>query len=293
MFLRRLFEYAQIVVGCALSGVAVNIFVVPHHLASGGVGGLLLIAHYVWGSPIGIVYAVANVPLVIWLWRLSGWEGLAKTIVGIAAYSIFVDATTGLANLHYAHDPLLATVYAGVLSGIGGGLVYRTGATSGGTSVLGRIVRHYTGMEIGRFLFLTDLFVMGLAGVILRSPEVTLYSWVMTYVSSRLTDNILEGVLRSKAITIITDQGETVAAAIMEQLHRGVTVLAAEGAYSGERRQMLVCVVAPNELLRLRSAITEVDPDVFFFVTDAHEVAGRGFTMDSTHRRVPFWVQRG
>ena len=290
--MRAVLEYLQIAVGAALSAAAINLFVLPHHFASGGISGLLIIAHYLWNTPIGLLYAAANVPLIIWLWRIHGWEGLARSIWGIALFSALIDGLAFLQRLYPTHDPILAVIYAAVLSGVGGGLIYRTGATTGGTSLAGRILRHYTGFEIGRFLFLTDILVMGLAGLVLRALEITLYSWVFSYLSNRIVDSVQEGLVDFKAVHIISDQGDRIAEALMEHLHRGVTALPAVGAFTHRQRAMLVCVVAPQELVRLRTLVQGADPEAFLFVTDAREVAGRGFTLDSEHRRIPFWARQ-
>lgn len=290
--LRAVLEYAQIAFGAALSAAAINLFILPHHFASGGFSGLLIIAHYLWNTPIGLLYALCNVPLVLWLWRIQGWEGLAKTVWGIALFSGLIDAFAFLQHFYPTHDPILAIVYAAVLGGVGGGLIYRTGATSGGTSLAGRILRHYTGFEIGRFMFLTDLLVMGLAGLVLGAMEITLYSWVLSYLSNRIVDSVQEGLVEFKACHIISDQGERIAEALMAKLHRGVTELTAQGGFTHRQRTMLVCVVAPQELVRLRNIVQAIDPEAFLFVTAAREVAGRGFTLDSAHRRVPFWAKQ-
>ncbi len=290
--MRAVLEYIQIALGAALSAAAINLFILPHHFAAGGISGLLIIAHYLWNTPIGILYAAANLPLLIWFWRLFGWEGLAKTIWGIACFSGLIDGFTFLARYSPTRDPLLAIIYGALLLGVGGGLIFRTGATSGGTSIAGRILRHYTGFEIGRFLFFTDVLVMGLAGLILGALEITLYSWVLSYLSNRIIDSVQEGLVDFKAAHIISDHGQKIAEELMEKLHRGVTVLDAQGAFSQRNRALLVCVVAPQELMRLRALVQAIDPEAFLFVTDAREVAGRGFTLDSATRRIPFWAKQ-
>lgn len=285
---KRLFPFIQIVAGTAIAALAVNLFLIPNQLASGGLGGLLLIFHYLWGIPIGSAYFVANLPAIYLLYRVYGWQGLARTAWGIATFSLFLEVSRPLEVYAPTSNPLLATIYAGILMGLGLGLTMRVGSSTGGTSTIAHVVKHYTGMDGSRFLFLTDLLILAFAATVLNL-EAILYGLVMTYIMARVIQAVQEGFSTSRCLMIISEQPDAVSATILNEIKRGLTRLDGTGAYSGQPRPVLMCVVGETEVVKLKRLVLETDPAAFVLITDAREVNGRGFTLETDVRPIPFW----
>lgn len=290
--MKKLLQYAQIAAGTLLSGAAVNLFLVPNQLPSGGMGGLTLLAHYLWQIPMGSTYLIANLPALFWLLRLYGYNGLMKTLWGIISFSLFLELTRPMTAYAPTENLLLATIYASVLLGLGMGLTLRVGGSTGGTSSIGKVVHHYTGFDIGKFLLVTDLIILGASAFIL-SPELVLYGMLGAYILTRTVRVVQDGFSTSRCLLIISERPDAVSAAIMAELKRGVTRLDGMGEYTGQPRPVLMCVVGENEAARIKRLILSADPAAFVLVTDAREVAGKGFTVETDVRRIGFWAAQG
>lgn len=286
--MKRLYPYLVIWAGTALSALTVHLFLLPNHLASGGLGGLLLIVHYLWGTPIGTTYFIANVPIVYMLFRVHGWDGLARTIWGIVTFSLMMEVCAPLAIYAPTTNPLLAAIYSGVLVGLGLGLTLMVGGSTGGTSTIAHVVKHYTGMDASRFLFLTDLLILGFAAVALNM-EAILYGLLTTYITSKVISAVREGLTTTRCLMIISEHPEEVSAAILTDVRRGITRLDGTGAYSGQPRPVLMCVVAESEVIKVKRIVLQTDPEAFLLITDAREVNGRGFTLETEERPLPYW----
>lgn len=290
--MHKILAYLQIAAGCLIGALSVNLFMVPNHLPSGGMSGLMLVLHYLWNIPMGSTYFLANLPALFLLHRVHGWHGLLKTAWGIAAFSLFLELTRPVAAYAPTHNLLLATIYAGATVGLGLGLTLRAGGSTGGTSSLGKIVHHYTGMDISRFLLLTDLVILGV-GALTVTVEAVMYGLLMTFLITRVIQVVQEGFSSSRCLLIISEIPDEVSAAIMAEIRRGVTRLDGMGEYTRQRRPVLLCVVSETEVHRMKRLVLSADPDAFLLITDAREVAGRGFTLDTDIRRIPFWVTQG
>lgn len=291
--MKRAIDYIQIGVGTLVAALSVNLFMIPNQLASGGLGGLLLLLHYLWSIPIGTTYLAVNLPIFAWLYRLHGWHGLMKTVWGTASFSLFLELTRPLAGYAPTQNLLLASIYAGVLMGLGLGLAIRVGGSTGGTSAIGHVVRHYTGFDLSRFLLLTDLLIFAVGAFVL-SMEAILYAAITTFLVMKLIQTVLEGFSTSRCLLIISEKPDAVSQSILRELQRGVTRLSGKGEYSGQPRPVLLCVVGETEVLRIKRLVLAADPNAFLVVTDAREVEGQGFTLDTDVRKIPFWAaQRG
>ncbi len=290
--MKRIFPYVQITAGTVIAALAVNLFLMPNQLASGGLGGLLLILHYLWEIPMGSTYFLVNIPAIYLLYRIYGWQGLARTIWGIAAFSLFLDLTEPLSIYAPTTNPLLAAIYAGLLVGLGLGLTLIVGGSTGGTSTVAQAVRHYTGMDASRFLFLTDLLILAFGAVVLNL-EAVLYGLLVTFIMARVIQAVQEGLNTSRCLMIISEHPDDVSQAIMHEVRRGVTRLDGTGEYSRQRRPVLMCVVRESEVVRIKRLVLQTDPEAFVLITDAREVNGRGFTLETDIRPIPFWSQSG
>ncbi|HLN64296.1 MAG TPA: YitT family protein [Symbiobacteriaceae bacterium] len=287
--MRRLLVYGQITVGALIGALALTLFMVPSHLPSGGLGGLLLIFHYLWGIPVGPFYFLANVPALIWLYKLYGWRGLTKSVYGIAAFSVFLSVTEPLAVYAPTHNPLLAAIFGGALLGLCVALTLSVGGDTGGNSSYVRIVHHYTGVNVPRALMVTD-FVILCFGAITISVESILYSLIFTVVCGYVTQMVQEGFTSSRCFLIISERPDEVGAILMSEVRRGVTRLNGQGEYTGQARPVLMCAVSAGEAFRVKQLIMNADPQAFVLNLDAREVAGHGFTIHHELRPLPYWV---
>ena len=269
----QLASAVQIALGCALGALAYPLFLVPNHIAPGGLTGLATVLNYLFHWPVGTTSLVMNVPLFIIGYRAMGRVFVIRSLVATVLFSVLIDL---IPLPPMTEQPLLGAVFGGVLLGAGLGLILRGGATTGGTDMVARMIHNrFQHISVGAFLFLIDCCVVLMAGFF--KAEYALYAFVALYAASKLIDVVMVGLTREKACYIISTQHEQVKREIMEKLDRGVTVLHAEGGYSGQERPVLLCVLSAQELGRLKAIVREADEDAFLFISDAHEVLGEGF----------------
>lgn len=266
--------YVQIVLGCLLGGVAYPLFLVPNNIAPGGLSGLAMILNYLFGSPVGLTSLLMNIPLFLIGYKAMGRVFAFRSLVATVLFSVTID----MAKLPaMTNDPLLGTLYGGVLLGVGLGLILRGGATTGGSDMVARLVhKRFQHITVGAFLFFIDCCVVLLAGMTIQ-VEYALYAFISIYISSKLIDVVMDGFTREKACYVISEKNEQVKTRIMAELDRGVTLLTARGGYSGAERPVLLCVLSAQEVGRLKAIVRDADEKAFIFISDAHEVLGEGF----------------
>lgn len=271
-------DYLLILAGAALQAAALRAFLVPARLASGGVSGLSQIINSYTGWPIGLMVLVGNLPLFLMGWRyLGGPRFAARTAFAILAFSILVDVPLSFFPENgVTPDLVLNSLFGGVVSGIGFGLVYRGRGTSGGSDILARILSSWRGIPVSQSYLLTDALVIFLAGISF-SWENALYALVMLYVSGIAAESISEGSNILRTGLIITAHPEPIIQEIFARLGRGVTLLNAKGGYSGKDKTVLLCVVTRAEIPHLKALTRDLDPAAFLIIGQAHEVRGEGF----------------
>ncbi|GEO27120.1 UPF0750 membrane protein YpjC [Alicyclobacillus acidoterrestris] len=275
-------QWLMIVAGGLIYSIGLNAFLIANHLAEGGFVGISVLLLYVFHLPVGVTFFILNIPLLVVAWRIFGHEFVIKTTAGVLCVSVFSEVTKFIAVP--THDQLLAALYAGVVTGIGLGLIFRTGATTGGADIIARILRHYRGMAMGRTLFAIDLIVICVV-IIIIGKQVAMYSLVALFVSSRVIDFMIEGAQNGKAVTIISDKHMAIVEEIHKQLERGTTLIQATGGYTGTDRQVVYCVVGREEVVRVQRIVHEIDPLAFMTISNVHEISGEGFTFGDDPRR--------
>ena len=271
-------DYLLILVGAILQAGSLRVFLIPAKLASGGVSGLSQIINSFTGWPIGVMVLLGNIPLLILGWRfLGGSRFAARTAFAILSFSILVDIPLPfLPQEGITGDLVLNSLYGGVVSGIGFGLVYRGRGTSGGSDILARILSSWRGIPVSQSYLMTDAVIIFLAGISF-SWENALYALVMLYVSGIAAESISQGSNILRTGLIITGRPEPIIKEIFNRLRRGVTIMNAKGGYSGEDKSILLCVVTRAEIPHLKDLTNEVDPKAFLIIGQAHEVRGEGF----------------
>jgi len=274
--LRAIADYALIALGALLVAAAADIFLIPNRVVSGGLTGVSTVLYYLIGTPVGLVTFGLNIPLFLANVKWGGgWRAGVKTVYAVTIMSAAID----LLQPHLPRataDPLLYTVYGGLLDGLGLGLVFRAGGTTGGTDIIARLAHRFLGIKLGHTLLAANVVIIGSAALIF-GLEPALYALLLAFVSSRVIDVVQEGLAQSRSTTIVSRRADAVRAAILEQMERGVTVLHGEGGYTGEPVDVLLCAVPQAEVSRLKRLVQEIDPQAFVIVAPASEVLGEGF----------------
>ena len=274
-------NYLLIIIGTALMAFAIASVLEPASLVTGGFSGIAIIVkqytgHLIPGGvPLSVTNLVLNIPVFLIAIRLKGLRYLIHTLFATVMLSFWLSVlpVVPLAG----DDLLLASLYGGILMGAGIGLVFVTGATTGGTDLIAALVQHFLRhYSISNILWVIDTAVV-LVGVYLYGIQITLYAIIAIYLTSKISDGIIDGLKFSKAAFIITEKPEALAALVMEELGRGVTGISATGMYSGDSKNMLLCVVSKKEIVRLKELAKSCDSNAFVIVTDVREVLGEGF----------------
>ena len=271
----RMMAYLQIVLGCLIGGSAYPMFLVPNNIAPGGLTGVATILNYLFQWPVGTVSLLMNIPLFIVSWHTMGKVFAARSLIATVLFSLAIDL---IQIRPVTTDPLLGTLYGGVLLGAGLGLIMRGQATTGGTDMVARMVhRRWSFVSVGTFLFAIDFLVVIAAGLLMGVSE-ALYALICIFVSSKVIDVVMIGLTSNKACYIITTRWEQVSARILSEMDRGATLLTARGAYSNTDRPVILCVTSRTEVPRLKLIVREEDETAFMFITEAHEALGEGFS---------------
>ena len=267
--------WVQIVIGCVIGAAAYPTFLDPGKIAPGGLTGVAMILKHLWGWDIGITSLILNIPLFVVGYKAMGRVFAFRSLVATILFSLMIDL---LPLREIPVEPILGTLYGGILLGIGLGFILRGGATTGGTDMAARMVHKYLPfLSVGMFLFLIDCVVVIAAWIFIGSSE-ALYALICIFVSGKAVDMVMLGLSSNKACFVITDQWERVSGRLLEEMERGVTQLSARGAYTGTERPVVLCVLPPQEVSRLKEIVRQEDEKAFMFITEAHEALGEGFS---------------
>lgn len=270
-----------ILIGTAIYAFGLQYFVIPNLLMEGGVTGIAVLLNYAAGWPLSITTLVLNIPLFLLGWRALGKFQMLYTIIGTVSLSLFLALMENL--IHHGwlvpfkstNDYMLVALYAGVTLGSGLGIVFRYGGTTGGIDIIARILSR-RGYSMGQIILTFDAIIIGVS-MIYISLEKVLYTLVVVFVASKLIDFIQDGVYTARAFQVITDHGQEIALSITKELERGVTLMPAKGAFSGQQKEVVFCVVGRAETRRLKSIVRNIDPRAFIVINEVHDVLGEGF----------------
>jgi uncharacterized membrane-anchored protein YitT (DUF2179 family) len=266
-----------ILLGCAVWAAAFSFLTYPNHIVSGGLTGIAQILNLLTGLPVGVMVLVMNVPLFVVSWKKFGMRFIVYSLIGTVANSLFIDLFQ-LFDLTLTQDTLLAAVYGGLLRGVGSGLVFFTGATTGGSDIGARLVRRkYAYVNFGTISLVLDGVVVVAFAIIFQRFDSAMYTIITMFVSSRVVNIILYGTANSSVCHIITTQPQAIAKQIGDQLGRGSTLLRGEGAYSGEERCVVLCAVKRQQIPALKKIVSTMDEGAFVIVSQSHEVFGKNF----------------
>ncbi|HMA37616.1 MAG TPA: YitT family protein [Chloroflexia bacterium] len=269
--------YLVITLGTALIALANDLFLIPNNVFSGGVTGIALIVNHYTGWPVGLTYFLLNLPLLLAGLRwLGGARFLMRTLYAVVVLSVLIDALAGVFP-PITHEPILYTLYGGLLSGVGGGLVFRTYGTTGGSDIVALLLQRFRGIPLNQSLVGFDVVVYALAALVLGADR-ALYALIGSFAGSRATALVQEGPRTTRVVYIISAQPDRLARLILDDLHRGVTFLNGSGAYTGADYKIILAVVRQQEINFLADRVHEIDPQAFVIIGDAREVLGEGFS---------------
>lgn len=272
-----------LIIGTVLAAFGFAVFQVPYNLAAGGIGGISLIINNYTGWPVGVLFFLLNIPLLaLGFKHLGRWPFVARTAVAAALFSLFTDLfilwiPQVLVPFPPAEDILLSTIYGGILGGVGGGLIYRSGSTMGGTGIIGRWIQFRTGQPLSQIYIYTDGGILLAMGLVF-GWAVTLYGLLMLFINGLASDYILEGPSRTRVATIVTNHPEKMAAALIASLDRGASYWEVTGGYSGRRHYLVTCTISRSQVTEVKRLVADVDSEAFVTIAVGHQALGEGFT---------------
>lgn len=282
----------MIALGCAIYGISLDMISVPNQLADGGLSGISLILRHFWGINMGLSTLILNIPLILIGYRFMGKRLLAYTIWGTLSLSFFLwfwRSVPIIKQLNLEHDLFLSAISAGVLSGLGLGLVFRYNGTSGGTDIIARICQIKFGISSGKMLLFCDAVVL-FASLSYLDIKHMMYTLLASFVLSRVMDTVQQGAYSARGLLIISDKYEQIGKMIDLKLDRGFTYFQALGGYKQDDKKVIYVVVSPREIPAIKQLIKQEDPNAFVSILEVHEALGEGFTYKQ--KRHHFFIRK-
>lgn len=268
----------KIIVGCILFALGFNLFLEPNGLNAGGISGLAMVLVHITGfGTIGLLTVLMNLPLFAIGGLKIGKKFVISSLLGMVLSSVLIDVLTIIPVPDT--EPLIACLYGGVLCGIGLGLIFAEGASTGGSDIIVRLLKmKWQHIPIGSISIGFDLVVAALTGIVYQDVARALYSGVAIYVCGQVIDAVVYRFDYSKVVLIISKEHEKIAKTINDELDRGVTYLDGEGYFSGESRKVVLSAIKRQQIADLKRLVVGIDPDAFIIVQEAHQVLGDGFS---------------
>lgn len=264
-----------ILVGALIFAIGVNFFTIPNHLSEGGILGITIIAHYLFEWSPGVVNFVLNVVLLAIGYKFFDKRTMLYTLFTIGASSGLLYLTEDVGRM-ITKDTFLASVFAGLLVGVGLGLIFRAGGTSGGSTILARLANQLLGWSIGKAMLIFDIIVVA-CSVFIIGLEKAMYTLLIVYIGAKAIDFIVEGLDERMAVLIISNSPELVLENITGKMSRGLTVLDGRGGYTGQNKEVLYIVINKQEIVQLKGIIRDIDPNAYVTIHNVHEMMGKGY----------------
>lgn len=273
-------------IGSAIFAFGIVHFNMQNNLGEGGFTGITLILYFLWAIDPALTNILLNIPVFFIAWKILGKKSFIYTIYGTIAVSLFLYVfQLNELKLNLENDMFLVALFAGVFIGVGLGIIFRYGGTTGGVDIIARIIQKYFGISMGKTMFIFDLCVITLSIFLVLDLVQGMYTLVAVYIASRIVDFIQEGAFSARGAMIISENSKELESIITKELDRGLTIFEATGSFTKVEKDVLFCVVSKNEINRLKQLIKSVDPHAFVTLTSVNEVLGEGFTLD--HKKRP------
>ena len=279
MKIKEILNYLLAIVGGSLVGIGEGWILIPLKLTTGGFNGIAMIVYYLCGVSVGLVSILLNLPLFLVSLKMLGINYSIKTLMAMVITSFMMEVSSLWQPL--TTDMLLASIFGSVVIGIGIALCLKGGSTTGGTDLLAKLIQTKNKhMQLGNIILVIDGIIIALASFTFESIEIALYSGIAVFVMTKVIDFILDGGKYEKAMFIITNRSEAISDYIMKDIKRGVTKINAVGEYSGENKEILLCVANKREVPRIKEEIKRIDDKSFTIITTVTEAIGNGFSIE-------------
>lgn len=273
-------SYSYLVIGTFILALGYSFFMTPYKIIPGGIYGISIVLHHKFGFPVGMAALFFNLPLTLIGLKMLGPKFGVKTFVCFLLTALFTDGVV----LLWGHDPLqlqdevlLASIFGGVIMGIGVGLIFRSRSSSGGSDVIASILSKYTKIPLGTQLMIVDSVIVLIGFAVFQDWKIPLYSWLTIFIMGKVIDVVLHGFTDDKTVFIISSKSEEIRMAIIHDLKRGGTIFNGKGMFTKEEKEVLYTVVNRREVSDLVHYIFAIDPEAFISIQDAHEIIGKGF----------------
>ncbi len=277
-FLQNFIDVVTIIIGTILMSLSLSLFLIPNKLTAGGLSGISNILYHLAGFPAGVSLFLMNIPLFIISVKMFGKRFGLKTLTGFVSLSFFIDFIEYLSFMQpFTQNRILASIYGGLLFGVGVGIVFKGHGTSGGSDIIAKIINKYLGLSLGSCFIIIDTIVIITTGVIFKDVELVLFCLMILVICSKTVDFVIEGGWSEKGIFIISNKWEIISKRIMNEVPRGVTGLSSEGLFTKTDKKMLYCIVTIRQVERVRRIILEEDPTAFVTIFNASVLQGEGF----------------
>lgn len=273
--IEKIKELLGTVLGAAIMAIGISLFLLPNQLSTGGFSGLATITYYFFNVPMGLATIIFNIPIFIFAFYKLGIKFIGKALLGTVSLSIFIDIFDKFQPI--TTDRFLASIYGGIIVGLGTSIIFKMGASTGGTDLITNITKAYRPtVKMGEVLTVIDVCIVAVNTIFFREIEIGLYSAIAIFILGRVLDIIFEGINFTKLMIIISDRNEEISAKIHE-LERGVTGLYGKGMYTEEEKLVLICATPRGEVGKIRTIAEEIDKNCFIIIANAREVFGKGF----------------
>lgn len=272
---KKLSRYFNFFMGCLLVAIAYNLFLASNNLVPGGVSGLAVVLNYLFGINNALFVFIVGIFLLILSYFLLGKEKTRYSVLGTLLFPVFMELTVNINKIipMDTSQLLLSSIFGGVIYGFGIGMIFKAGFTTGGTDIVNQILSKYLKLSIGQSMLITDGLIVTFSAIVF-GPIHLMYSILVLYIISIMSDRVILGISDSKAFFIVTEKDEEVKEYVLNVLGHGATIFKAKGALNKENQNVIMCVLPTKEYYKLKAGINEIDKEAFFVATDAYEVFG-------------------
>jgi len=272
-------SYTLIIIGAFIMASGFVLFITPYKIVPGGVYGISIVLHHLFGTPVGLIALCFDIPLTLLGIKILGPRFGVKTVVGFVFTAVFVDTITYIWGEQplVENDALLSSIFGGVMVGLGLGLIFKSKATSGGSDIVAMIIGKYTKLPLGQLMILVDSAIVFVGFAAFQDWKIPLYSLIVIFITGKVIDVILQGISYDKTLFIISDKAQEIRDKIIVDLNRGGTFIQGKGMYNGKERTIIYTVVNRREVAILQEFIHKTDPRAFMTVINANEIIGEGF----------------
>lgn len=280
LFSRKWFSaYGMIIIGAFIMAAGFVFFITPYKIVPGGVYGISIVLHHMFGTPVGLIALCFDIPLTIIGVKVLGPRFGIKTVVGFIFTAGFVDLLSywwGDLPL-VENDALLSSIFGGLFIGLGLGLIFKAKATSGGSDIVAMIISKYTKLPLGQLMIVVDSVIVLVGLVVFKDWKIPLYSLIVIFITGRVVDVVLQGISYDKTLFIVSEKPKELRDKIINDLNRGGTFIQGTGMYNEKERTIIYTVVSRREMAMLQDFIHDIDPTAFMTVINANEIVGNGF----------------